>query len=140
REPVGSRASVCIILIGVLIGVFLLQNMGGGRVINFNDYLVLSKDGLKAGYIWQLLTFQFLHAGPWPWHLLFNCFSLYVFGREVEQALGASNFLKLYFCSGFFGGILQAGMFFVPIPGMDRAVVGASANIAGVIAAFAMLF
>jgi len=141
REPVGSRASVCIILIGVLIGVFLLQNMGGARVINFDDYFALSKLGLKAGYIWQLLTFQFLHAGPWPWHLLFNCFTLYIFGREVEQALGPANFLKLYFCSGFFGGLLQAGMFFVPIPGIDKvAVVGASANIAGVIAAFAVLF
>lgn len=141
REPVGSRASVCIILIGVLIAVFLLQNMGAARVISFQDYFALSKSGLKAGYIWQLLTFQFLHAGPWPWHLLFNCFTLYIFGREVEQALGPANFLKLYFCSGFFGGLLQAGMFFVPIPGMDRvAVVGASANIAGVIAAFALLF
>jgi len=140
KEPVGSRVSVCIILIAVLVLVFLLQNMGASRVVNFQELFALSKSGLKAGYIWQLLTFQFLHAGPWPWHLLFNCFTLYIFGREVEQALGPANFLKLYFCSGFFGGILQAGMLFVPIPGAEVAVVGASANIAGVLTAYAVLF
>jgi membrane associated rhomboid family serine protease len=140
REPRESRTSVCAILIAVLVGVYLVQLMGAGRLFDFNEYLALSKSGLKNGYFWQLLTFQFLHSGPWPWHLLVNCLALYFFGREVEQALGPANFLKLYFGSGLVGGLLQAGVMFLPIPGANVTVMGASAGVAGVFAGFAMLF
>jgi membrane associated rhomboid family serine protease len=140
REPRESRISVCAILIVVFVGLFLLQNLGGARFFDFNEYLALSKEGLKNGYFWQLLTFQFLHSGPWPWHLLFNCLALYFFGREVEQALGPANFLKLYFASGLVGGLFEAGMMFLPIPGANVTVLGASASVAGVFAGFALLF
>src|SRR5205807_2836746 len=140
REPGESRVSVCAILIAVLVGLFLLQNMGAGRLFDFNDYLGLSKAGLKNGYLWQILTFQFVHSGPWPWHLLFNCLALYFFGRDVEQALGPANFLKLYFGSGLAGGLLQAGMMFLPVPGANAPVLGASAGVAGVFAGYALLF
>src|SRR5205814_5775684 len=137
REPRESRVSVCAILIVVFVGLFLLQNMGGARFFDFNEYLALSKEGLKNGYLWQLLSFQFLHSGPWPWHLLFNCLALYFFGREVEHALGPANFLKLYFASGLVGGLFEAGIMFLPIPGANVTVVGASAGVAGVFAGFA---
>lgn len=140
REPRESRTSVCAILIVVLVLLFLLQNLGAGRLFDFNEYLALSKAGLKNDYFWQIFTFQFLHSGPWPWHLLFNCLALYFFGREVEQALGPMNFLKLYFGSGLIGGLFQAGMMFLPIPGANATVMGASAGVSGVFAGFALLF
>src|SRR6266498_668664 len=70
--------------------------------------LGLTVEGLTQGKFWQILTFQFLHSSPMPWHVLFNCLGLWFFGRPVEEALGSKRFLTLYFASGFAGGILEA--------------------------------
>src|SRR4051812_33563167 len=56
--------------------------------VDASNHLALSVAGLSRGKVWQLLTFQFLHATPWPWHVLFNCLGLYFFGRPVEESLG----------------------------------------------------
>jgi membrane associated rhomboid family serine protease len=102
------------------------------------NYLALSVDGLKHGYVWQLITYQFLHGG-WL-HLLLNCWAIYVFGREVEETLGKGRFLALYFGSGVFGGLLQS-LFGVLLGGRFAAeVVGASAGAFGLVAAFATLY
>ncbi len=102
------------------------------------DYFALSVDGLRHGYVWQLLTFQFMHGGLM--HLVLNCWAIYMFGREVEEALGQSSFLTLYFSSGVIGGLFQAlagvllGGYFA------GSVVGASAGAFGLVAAFAVLY
>jgi len=140
KDPMDSRVSVCTILIVTLAGVFLVQYMGGIRMFDFNEYLALSKDGLLHNRFWQFLTFQFLHSGPWPFHLLFNCLALYFFGREVEQALGPRDFLKLYLGSGLVGGLLEAALMFLPGPAASVHVLGASAGVAGVFTAYALLF
>jgi len=100
---------------------------------------------LKHGYVWQLLSFQFLHSGLI--HLLLNSWGLYVFGRPVEEALGKSRFVQLYLGSGIFGGLLHAGCsYFLPqhfgglMDGARVPVVGASAGLYGLIAAYAGLF
>jgi membrane associated rhomboid family serine protease len=101
-------------------------------------WFALSVNGLRHGFVWQLLTYQFMHGG-WL-HLLLNCWMIYVFGREVEETLGRSRFLTLYFSSGVIGGLFQAlagvllgGAFALP-------VVGASAGASGLLAAFATLY
>jgi membrane associated rhomboid family serine protease len=98
-------------------------------------YLSLSLPGLKSGYVWQLLSFQFLHANIW--HLLFNSLAIFFFGRPVETAIGARRFLTLYFLSGIAGGIVQ--MLFALIFQQNGPVVGASAGAAGLIAAFSLM-
>jgi membrane associated rhomboid family serine protease len=101
-------------------------------------YFALSFDGLRHGYVWQLLTYQLMHGG-WL-HVLLNCWGIYVFGRELESTFGAARFLTLYFGSGVAGGLLQmaaAGLFGGRFAG---AVVGASAGLFGLIAAFATLY
>lgn len=102
-------------------------------------WFALSLGGLMQGYVWQLLTFQFMHAGPWPWHLLLNCWVIFVFGREVEEALGRRLFLTVYLVSGVLGGLLQmVGAWAVPRQ-FGGEVVGASAGAFGLVAAFATL-
>jgi len=56
---------------------------------------------MKEFRFWQIITFQFLHQVPMPFHLFFNCLGLYFFGRAVEDALGSWGFLRLYFASGY---------------------------------------
>lgn len=106
-----------------------------------DNYFALSVEGLRHGYIWQLLTYQFMHAVPGPWHLLINSWMIFVFGRVVEITLGQRRMLWLYFLSGTVGGLVQmAGMAFIPrLFGMGAAV-GASAGAFGLVAAFAMLY
>ncbi len=102
-----------------------------------NAYFALSLAGLKHGFIWQLLTFQFMHAG-WM-HLIFNSLAIYFFGRPVEDALGRRHFLTLYLSSGIIGGLVQM-LFAALMPGyFDAPVVGASAGASGLVAAFAIL-
>lgn len=107
--------------------------------IDVLGHLGLTLSGIKAGKVWQLLTFQFLHSVPWPWHVLFNCLGLWFFGRPVEEMLGAKRFLILYFLAGITGGLLQIAATAV-LPGhMDVPVVGASAGVCGIIAIFCSL-
>lgn len=128
------------ILIVVLIGAFVLQSLllfyGG---VNAIGQLGLTVAGVGAGKVWQLITFQFLHSAPWPWHVLFNCLGLYFFGRPVEQTLGSKRFLWLYLLSGIAGGLLQLLTTMVLPNHQDIPVVGASAGVCGMIAIFCSL-
>jgi membrane associated rhomboid family serine protease len=103
-----------------------------------DSYFALSVEGLRYGYVWQLLTFQFMHGSVT--HLLFNCLGIYLLGGVVEEALGRKPFLTLYFSSGVIGGLFQilAGIL-VPHQ-FGGATVGASAGVFGLVAAFATLF
>ena len=139
RSPLDSRRTLTLLLVVLNVLAFLAQ-LALERFTTFDVlyYGALSLDGLKQGHVWQLLTYQFMHAGPL--HLLFNCLAIYFFGLEVEHALGRVRFLVLYLASGTIGGLVQilAGLalgntFAAP-------VVGASAAAFGLVAAFAMLF
>jgi membrane associated rhomboid family serine protease len=131
--------TVALIIVNAIIYVFELVVSGHSRSLFIEDhYFALSVEGLKHGFVWQLLTFQFMHAGLL--HLVVNCWAIYVFGRAIEEALGWKKFLILYLSSGVVGGICQvlAGWLW---PGLfGGPVVGASAGGFGLIAAFAVLF
>jgi len=105
---------------------------------NVFNYLSLSRAGLAHGYVWQLVTYQFMHAN-WV-HLFFNGWFIFLFGREMEKCLGGLKYLVLVFASGIVGGLFQ---FVASIlwPGLfGGAVVGASACAFGLVAAFATLY
>jgi membrane associated rhomboid family serine protease len=128
-----SATTILLALNGV---VFLLQLTVLPYIWSM-DYLALSLEGLKHGFVWQLLTFQFLHAS-WL-HIIFNSIALFFFGRSVEAMLGARRFTQLYLWCGVGGGLAQ--MFFAGFwPQFHGgAVVGASAGVSGLIATFAMM-
>ncbi len=138
RQPFRWSWSATNILIISLVVAFFAQHYHSASFRGINlDYFALTADVFRRGYVWQLLTFQFLHAGPA--HLLFNGIALWSFGRAVEERLGKSRFLTLYFLSGVAGGLLQ-GLAEWLAPGMfGTGAVGASAGIFGLIAAFSLL-
>jgi len=45
---------------------------------------------------WQILTYAFLHDPSSVWHIFFNMFALYMFGRALESFWGSRRFL-IYF-------------------------------------------
>jgi membrane associated rhomboid family serine protease len=134
-----SRVSFTVVLLIVNAVVFLAQlaanQSPGGAEIQYN-YFYLSLDGLRHGYVWQLLTFQFMHAS-WT-HIIFNSLTIFFFGRSVETVLGGRRFLGLYFVSGIIGGLVQM-LLALLIPAFDSPVVGASAGAAGLVSAFAVI-
>ena len=107
-------------------------------LLTLPGYLPLSLDGLAHGYVWQLVTYQFMHAGFW--HLLLNCWAIYTFGRELEALLGGKKFLALMFSSGIVGGVFQILVALVWPQLFGGPVVGASACAFGLVAAFALIF
>lgn len=54
----------------------------------------------------QLFTYMFLHSLDWS-HVLFNMFSLFMFGRLLEQVMGPKKFLIYYAFCGIGAAIVQ---------------------------------
>ncbi|HEX4349210.1 MAG TPA: rhomboid family intramembrane serine protease [Verrucomicrobiae bacterium] len=135
----GLLAAYVVVLIVQQIAIHFFDKPGHYPVSNFvTDYLALSKEGLAAGYVWQLLTYQFLHAG-WM-HLILNSWVIFFFGNELEKVLGVRRYLTLLFSSGIVGGVFQVLAALAYPPWFGGPVVGASAAAFGLVAAFAMLF
>ena len=88
----------------------------------------------KKLFLWQLVTYLFLHGGAF--HLLFNLFTLWMFGRELEALWGQREFLKFYFLCGIGAGILTVlTTFNSMVP-----TIGASGAIFGVLLAYGLAF
>lgn len=123
------------ILVFINVGCFALQAINAVYLHFPIRYLVLSPEGISRGFIWQFLTFQFLHADLL--HLLINMIvGLWMFGRYVEGRLGSKAFLKLYLLSGVAGGLLQVLLGFLFPQHFGGGTIGASAGTFGLIAAF----
>lgn len=80
-----------------------------------------------------LLTSMFLHGG-WG-HLLGNMIYLWVFGDDIEEALGSSRFLIFYLLCG----IIAALVFVAFNMHSTTPLIGASGAISGVLAAYLLL-
>jgi membrane associated rhomboid family serine protease len=56
---------------------------------------------------WQPITSMFMHSISSPTHLLFNMFSLWIFGSRLEMEWGTGKFLAFYFLTGLGAGFLH---------------------------------
>jgi len=81
------------------------------------DYLTLSpKDVFTLGYVWQLLTYAFLHDPANILHILLNMLFLYWFGREIEIVWGVRRFLAFYLTAAAFAALVFSAMhYFWPL-------------------------
>ena len=95
---------------------------------------------------WQPLTHMFMHGGFW--HILFNMYTLVMFGSVVERALGTKDYIIFYLITGLGAVALHTGVEWLEITylggslaaAMVTPMVGASGAIYGVLVAFAMLY
>ncbi|MEM3874074.1 MAG: rhomboid family intramembrane serine protease [Candidatus Bathyarchaeia archaeon] len=88
---------------------------------------------------YRVFSSMFLHADFF--HILFNMYFLYIFGRAVEEALGRWRFLALYMFSGVVASIFHTAFSF--LGGATAYVIpaiGASGAISGVLGAYLILF
>jgi Uncharacterized membrane protein (homolog of Drosophila rhomboid) len=109
----------------------------------------LSQDVLAIPERFTLLTYMFFHGDPI--HLGGNMLFLWLFGDNVEDAVGHIKFLIFYLLCGVFAGLMHA----LVVSGSDSSalaaatgsvdpatspLIGASGAVAGVIAAYLMLY
>jgi membrane associated rhomboid family serine protease len=129
-------------IIAINVAVFLyevwLGSQSAWRQRAFVSKYALSLEGLQHGAYWKLITFQFLHGG-WL-HLFLNCWSIFIFGPALESVLGKWRYARLYLLGGVAGGALQMFAAFLSDARFGGSVVGASAGVFALIAAFTYLF
>lgn len=78
--------------------------------IDMHQWLGLHYCGSEAFYPWQFVSYMFMHGSIS--HLFFNMFSVYMFGRLLEQYWGIQRFLIFYFVTGIGAGIVQEITYF----------------------------
>ncbi|WP_119165674.1 rhomboid family intramembrane serine protease [Algihabitans albus] len=81
-----------------------------------------------------LVSSQFLHGDLF--HLVFNMLFLWVFGDNIEDALGHGKFLVFYLLSGVVAALAHFGFNL----GSEVPVIGASGAISGVLGAYLLLY
>lgn len=93
--------NLLIINVLVYLAQLVFERYGVDLTNLFGLHFILASD-FK---IWQLVTYMFLHGGIF--HLFFNMFSLWMFGRIIEQVFGPKRFLLFYFVCGVGAGLMQ---------------------------------
>jgi membrane associated rhomboid family serine protease len=81
-----------------------------------------------------LFSAMFLHGGPW--HLMGNMLYLWIFGRNLEDALGHGRYVAFY----LLGGLAASLVFVASEPGDMVPMIGASGAVAAVLGAYLVLF
>jgi membrane associated rhomboid family serine protease len=142
---------VTLSIMGVCVFVYVLQSIPGLNATDALLYSPLYSFGEFASQgvpyePWRMITAMFAHSvgngsllGSLPLHLLFNMFTLWMFGQVLETMIGRARFFVLYMLSGLAGSI---GVFVWAILNpstIPNAMIGASGAIFGLMAAYLVI-
>ncbi len=131
-HPVRNRPLATYGLIALNVLFFLVQ-------LSSPDLLVgrlglVPADFLHGATPWTLLTAMMMHGGFF--HLFGNMYFLRIFGDNVEDRLGAAEYLALYFT----GGVVASLAHVASDPASTIPVIGASGAVSAVMGAYLYLF
>lgn len=123
----------------------------------FTRWFALFYPSSRLFRFWQPITYMFVHGGFW--HILFNMYTLFIFGSVVERMIGERKYLLFYLICGVGAAACHIGVQAIEASqyangvalGNQAAVqalatlkmtptVGASGAIYGLLLAYAMLF
>ncbi len=135
-----------IIIINVLVWIAqLIYDKKDGLTFALTDKLALYPIDHPAFRPYQIATHMFAHASyTYPqgsiifFHILFNMFGLFMFGRILENVWGSKRFLFFYLACGV--GAAAAHLAMQYLMGGSSPAIGASGAVMGVFAAFGYLF
>jgi membrane associated rhomboid family serine protease len=128
---------------------YVVEILSGGWLINAFAYVPLVSEPATSGTFqpWRMLTSLLVHqpigAGIGVVgisHILFNMYSLYLFGRPLEDVFGPARLTATYLISGLAGSVLVLYWSLLPIDGRlglspNTFVYGASGAVFGVLGA-----
>src|SRR5438128_3796109 len=131
------------LLIGVNVAVFILEAVSGPRLLAsfalwpVGHFFVAQFDSPVGFKVWQLITCGFLHANFL--HLAINMYALWMFGSDVERAIGPRHYLTLYFASLLCSSATQLAVVSLMSSTGIYLTVGASGAFFGLLLAFGIL-
>lgn len=136
----GVTSRLIIANVAIFFLLLLMQYTAPQAAFLILNYASLTPAFLVHGWIWQLVTYSFLHTGVL--HVAFDMLTLWFIGGFLESSRGGKWLLKIYFISAIGGALIGSALSFTHLfhsqPGSST--VGSDAAIFGVLAAFAVLF
>lgn len=135
-------------IIALTVVVFLLQlipGLGVTEALLFSPVYALGNlpQNPYPYEPWRMVTDIFAHsAGGGTFfflHILFNMYTLWIFGQVLETMLGRGRFIALYLLAGLGGSLAVFYWVFVDTTTIATAVVGASGAIFGLMAAYLVI-
>lgn len=129
-------------LIGLNVAAFVVQVASGRQAVQLvyglgavPAFLTGRVPEVDPVLVWLTpVTSLFLHGGLL--HLGGNMLYLWIFGNNIEEAMGHGRFLVFYLVCG----VLATGGHVLANPASEVPVIGASGAISGVLAAYLLLF
>lgn len=121
--------------------VFVIQQtvdqfFGGNFIGTFG---LVPESFINHFHIWQIFTYSFLHHDVI--YLFFNLMMLVFIGAELEATWGTARFIRFYAICAVSGGLVYLLMqVFVKGVGMYTPMVGSTAAIYGLLAAYGLIF
>ena len=106
RIPPATRHLILVNVLVWIVSMFLVHTQG----FDLSKYLGLHYFTASDFNAMQLITYMFMHDTRGITHIFFNMFSLYMFGRLLEQVLGSRRFLFYYISTGIGAALLQEGV------------------------------
>ncbi len=109
RKGLFDLPPVVKILLIINVAMFLLSMV----FPNLQTYLAIYSFKSELFKPIQLITHMFMHGGIW--HLFFNMFALYMFGKVLEDVWGQKRFFIYYFVTGLGAALLHLGVIQIEI-------------------------
>jgi len=133
--PSNKRPVITYTLVAINVLVFLYEMSLGRGVQGFiMSYGVIPQNIINGSDFYTLLTSMFMHGGFW--HILGNMLFLWIFGDNVEDALGKFWFIIMYFLAGIGGSVA----YILVSQSSSVPTIGASGAISGVLGAYLVLY
>ena len=129
-------------LLAINTAVFLVLTAFGTRtMINwvFSNLGLVPSAAVLHLYIWQIVTYSFIHVGFWHW--FGNMLGIWMFGSTFESSWGTRRFLELFSTGVIGAGLTTIILSFAHILSEPSTpTVGASGGVFAILMAFGLVF
>jgi len=134
ENPTRTKPILTLILIALNVSIFIYSYFSGSFDQIIDSYGMKPEEVLSGRQLHTLFTSMFLHGGFL--HIFGNMLYLWIFGDNIEDALGRPKFLLFYLLSGIVADLVYA----FSDPSSMVPTIGASGAISGVLGAYIVLY
>lgn len=139
RTHQGMRSATAMLIAANCV-VWVVQVLCLHTRFQLETYLATHPDDVfGSGFLWQVVTGNFLHAPKQILHIAMNMFGLYLFGRELEVLYGRWKFALFFVLAGSVALSAEAALAHF-VNGTNPTILGASGAVMGIVVLFTLHF